>query len=97
MNRITAKEAQALTQAALVETEVEKVLSDIMERVETEARGGKSLLKYRDNGFGDSCVYGTSWPIINRCVVAELHKLGYRADVRSDERQFVDIWLQVEW
>ena len=98
MERLTAEQARALSQEANVDTVVNEALDEILMLVGVQARsGGDRFIKYRGHGFSDSAVYGNDWPIANRKITEALEDLGYRATVRSDERQFVDLWLQVEW
>lgn len=75
------------------------IVTKILSLVEAAANQGDRSIQYRGAGFGDSAVYNveTQWPKMNQLVVKRLRDLGYSAHVRCEERQFVDLWLEVSW
>lgn len=92
---ITAQKARELAKA----NDAETVTKKIIELIEAAAKLGKFEIKVRDFGFGTTAYYGgpNEWPSLGKQVVGVLRGLGYVADFKSEDRQFVDIWLNVSW
>lgn len=81
------------------ENDPTKALEAILLRVETAAKAGKYSIQVRDYGFGGAEYYAPSqqWPDFGKKLIGELRALGYSADIGSECRQFVDVWLEVSW
>lgn len=94
-NRMTADRARDLARAKDPSFAVDSILAG----VEAAARDGKYEYQTREHGFGDGACYSSEerWPELNKAIVKALRALGYRADVRVHEGQFVDLWLSVTW
>ena len=69
----------------------------ISEKIADKAEMGEYELKIRDYGFGDSSLYAGEMNDIQKEVVKILKELGYEVKLRTEEKQFVDIYLQIEW
>ena len=94
--RISAEEARNMT---LQNADYSKAVDEIMVGITAKALAGESVFITRGYGFGDGCCYCNEdkWPKLNREIVRELRKLGYVAKVKSEAKQFVDLWLEVSW
>lgn len=81
------------------ENDPSKALETILKRVEVAAQAGKYSIKVRDYGFGGGEYYAPAqqWPDFGKKLIGELRNLGYSADIGSECRQFVDVWLEVSW
>lgn len=95
MERLKASAAKELSKANDPESVVESILS----RVEKAANEGNWKVQIRDFGFGSNVYYSgpNEWPSAGKAVIHELRKLGYAVDIRCEDRQFVDIFLEVSW
>lgn len=93
--RLTAKQASELADKHDPAKAVDAILAD----VKKQAMQGRRTLRVHGYGFGSAECYASRdrWPEHCRRIQDELVALGYRADIHTEERQFVDIWLQVEW
>lgn len=69
----------------------------IIEKIADKAEMGKYELKIRDYGFGNSNLYAGEMNDIQKEVVKILEELGYEVKLRTEAKQFVDIYLQIEW
>lgn len=59
--------------------------------------GKKSVKTYGLNGeFGSGDLYNGNTPFVNE-VIAALRANGFRARIACDAKQFVDIYLYIEW
>ena len=76
-----------------------KAVDAILEGVQKQAQAGRRTLRVNDYGFASGECYAQrdKWPTHCRSIQDDLRALGYKAEVRVEERQFVDIWLQVSW
>lgn len=92
---LTAAEAEKISRSKDPAYAVEAILDGVRKAADA---GQRSYRTY-EFGFGGAEVHRSEkdWPELNRHIVAELRKLGYRADVRADYKQFADIYLMVEW
>jgi hypothetical protein len=95
MTHLTAAQARELSKLNSPKGLTEAVLEGVKERAEQ----GKSEFITRQYGFGDGRLYTTeqNYPSKIREVLQILRKLGYKADIFCEERQFVDIYLKVTW
>ena len=89
---ITAAEALRLTMINL-----DPILEEIEQDVIRATKNGYRNIKVRKYGFADGVMLGLDYPEVNKNVMEKLKELGYKISVRSEDRQFVDIWLEVEW
>lgn len=92
---ITAAEAAALARSKSPDGALDLILAEVRK----QAEAGKTSLKTYSCGFGDGALYTdeSKYPELQREVLKRLRALGYRAEVRVEERQFVDLWLHVSW
>ncbi len=90
---LTADEARDLMRANTPDWHVEKILA----AVKLAAERGESKLKSYACDFGSGKLYGAKPTALQQAVIDKLHTLGYRTAIRVEERQFVDIWLEVSW
>ena len=72
-------------------------VAQILEEVKKAAARGEWKLKSYACDFGSGNLYGGTPSQLQAAVIAGLKALGYKTEVRVEERQFVDIWLQVSW
>lgn len=74
---------------------VESILADVQKR----KRAGDRDLRVYGYGFGTGACYAQrhQWPAHCRRIQDSLLGLGYSAKLCVEERQFVDIWLNVSW
>lgn len=88
-----AHEARKLTNARNPEV----ILDTILKMIKVAAEQGKSSIKVREFGFGDGSLYSGDPTMTQSTVIKELKKLGYTADIKVEEKQFVDIYLDISW
>jgi len=69
----------------------------ILEQVTKAATAGESKLKTYACNFGDGALYSGMPTPLQQAVMDGLTALGYAVQVRVEERQLVDIWLEVSW
>jgi hypothetical protein len=95
MEKMTAKEAAKLSK----ENNSEVIVENILKSVEKAAKDGAFEIKVREYGFNSSAHYGATdnFPTKTKEVIKELRQLGYRADIKTNEGQFVDLYLSVSW
>lgn len=91
----TAKEMKAIADAK--NFNVDEVLKKLEYEITTTALLGKFQLKYYGNDFGSGNCYHSRPNENQQKIIDELRKLGYKADVQAEERQFVDIYLLIDW
>lgn len=92
-NFLTAEQARALTAQSNPDWHVGQILEEVKVAA---ARGEWSIKTYACN-FGSGNLYGGTPTDLQSAVMAKLNDLGYKTEIRCEERQFVDIWLQVSW
>lgn len=90
---MTASEANAMTQRADPDWHV----AEILKGVKKQAEIGKFTLKSYACDFGSGNLYGGKPSDLQQAVIDKLKELGYTVEIRVEERQFVDIWLEVGW
>lgn len=93
MRLIGANEANAIAK----ESSGIHITEEIMKRIVKAAENGKFRLEVRDFGFGDSELYSGEMNDKQRKSVNKLKELGYKTTIRTEEKQFVDIYLEVIW
>ncbi len=91
--QLTAEAAHALTQ----KHDPESYVAEILEQVREAAEDGKTSIKTYACDFGGGNLYGGHPTKTQVAVLNRLRHLGYKVEIRAEERQFVDIWLQVSW
>lgn len=92
---ISAQKARELAKA----NDADTITKKIADMIEAAAKQGKFEIQVRDYGFGTTAYYGgpNEWPTLGKQVIGVLRGLGFKADIKSEDRQFVDIWLDVSW
>ncbi|MBD1554667.1 hypothetical protein [Pseudomonas typographi] len=95
MSRLSAEKARDMARAKDPAFAVDTILAGIA----IAAKGGKYEFDTREYGFGDGSCYSNQdkWPELCKAIIRELNALGYKCQVRCDEGQFVDMWLEVTW
>ncbi len=95
MNLLTAKEALDLTR----KNDPQHTVRNILELVKLAAARGEYSIKVREWGFGGTEYYCApqQWPSAGKAIIGQLRELGFSANIGSEERQFVDVWLEVSW
>lgn len=93
--RLTAAKALEIAEAQ----DPSKAVEVILAMVRAAAQSGKYSIRVRDYDFGSSVCYSSErdWPETCKAIVKELRALGYTCAGRTEERQFVDLWLEVSW
>ncbi len=93
--RLTAAKAAEIADKHDPAKAVDAILADVQKQAQT----GRRTLRVNGYGFasGECYVQRDKWPEHCRRIQDELLALGFKAEVRVEERQFVDIWLQVSW
>jgi hypothetical protein len=86
---ISAKEAREIAGAPL-----EKVLAKLNIIIRNAAAKGQTSIRVPY----DHCIFhGYSARFKNPEVNAKLVELGYNVTTQSEDRQFVDVWIEVSW
>lgn len=86
---ISAKEAKELVGVPL-----ETVLTELDKMVRNAAAKGQTSIRVPY----DYCIFhGYSARFKNPEVDAKLVELGYNVSTQSEDRQFVDVWIEVSW
>lgn len=93
MNIIKAQEARELSKKNSIEGIIEEIGKMIIE----SAENGESILQIRDFGFGNSELYNGKMDEKQEEIINILRSYGYSAKLRFEERQFVDIYLEISW
>lgn len=95
MSLLTAEKARDLARAHDPSFAVENILIG----VSAAAKAGEYRYKTREYGFGDGCCYTqeSKWLALNQAIAKQLRGLGYTVEQRSNESQFVDLWLEISW
>ena len=91
-----ASEAREISDKRNPQKAVEKILT----QVKDQAENGQYTVKIRDWGFGDSVMYSSShrnFSSHQQKIDKGLRDLGYKTELKVDERQFTDIYLEVSW
>jgi hypothetical protein len=88
---ITAKEAREM---AITE---EIILVDIEKKIIEAAEKHECSIKYRNHGFGNGDLYHNEPSISQAIIIQNLRKLGFTANVRTEDKQFADIFLEIIW
>jgi hypothetical protein len=93
--RLTAKEARKMAE----NSNPAKAVGEILAAIELLASLGERIYKTRNYEFGSGKCYCSEkdYPEICKVILRELRLLGYKCSVKSEERQFVDMWLEVAW
>lgn len=97
MNKLTAKEALAISQEN--DKSYEKDVNEILAKILEAGRQGKYSISISDYGFGSGNCYTTYKDYPEQCkyILNELRALGYNCSIRCEELQFVSMWLEVSW
>lgn len=94
---LTASEANKIAK----ENNEDSILENILEEIKEKAQKGEFTLITRKYGFGDVSYYTEKLSDVpqkvQQKVISKLEQLGYKAKMVVEERQFVDIYLKVEW
>jgi hypothetical protein len=90
-----AKEARRLA----CDNDPDTLLKKILQEIKAKALEGKFEYITRSYGFGDSILYDMeiNYPYKIKYILKSLRDLGFYATIKTDERQFVDIFLYVAW
>ena len=93
---LTAEKARDIARA---KDTVFAALDEILAGIEKAAYEGKYEYITRNYGFGSGECYTSEdkYPALCQAILKELRALGFKANVRSECRQFVDLWLSVTW
>lgn len=92
-DRFTADDARELMRVHTPEYHVEKII----DQVRQAAQKGSDTLKTYACNFGDGALYSGQPSELQKAVMAQLRDLGFEVRIRVEERQFVDVWLEVSW
>ena len=76
---------------------VEECLKDIESKIISVAESGETSIKYREFNFGGGHLYGGKPTQEQYEVIFKLQEAGYKAEVRLEHFQFVDIYLEISW
>ena len=94
MSRLDAAAARDLARSKDPAFAVDTILSDIAKAAEA----GKYAYTIRDYGFGNSTYCNEKdYPELCKVILKELRALGFVCQVHAEERQFVDLWLEIRW
>lgn len=95
VDRFDANQARQIAEAHDPSVAVDAILASVRRAAER----GDYVALIRDFNFGSSVCYGAenTCPPLCQAIVKDLRSLGFRCDVRSEDRQFVDLWLEVTW
>lgn len=89
----TAQDAWAMTKKSDPEWHVEQILLEVKKAAER----GEFRLKTYACDFGNGSLYGGKPTALQQAVIDKINGLGFKAGIEAQERQFVDIWLEVSW
>jgi hypothetical protein len=94
-NLFNARDAKALAKL----NDPDELLKVILEEIKYEASEGKYEYITRDRGFGEGALYDIEDNYHSKIknVLTSLRDLGFDAQIITDCRQFVDIYLRVSW
>lgn len=94
-NLFNAKEAKELSSL----NDPNELLKKILGEIKKKAVEGNWEYITRSYGFGESVLYDSECNYPNKIkeVLKLLRDLGFAAEIRTNESQFVDIFLHVTW
>lgn len=94
-NLFSAHDAAALSKL----NDPDNLLKLILNEIKEEAKKGKWKYMTRNYGFGESELYDidANYPTNIKYVLENLRQLGYVANIKIVESQFVDVYLRVTW
>lgn len=75
----------------------DEILVEILNEIKKKAENGEFKLITRKHGFGDVNYYSNGLTGNQMKVLDELESLGYKTEMVVEEKQFVDIYLKIEW
>jgi len=86
----------AVTARAIAEQhgEEDKGLGEILRSIAKQAEDGKFFLEVRDFGFSS---YDSPLNARQQKIVDKLHELGYKTEVKYEEKYLLDIYLEIRW
>jgi hypothetical protein len=93
MTILTAKQARQLSESS-------ELFDELMCDITDAALEGLTSIKTRKGEFGSGAFYthdSTKWPVKESMIMKKFRDLGYKVEMRSEERQFVDMWLEISW
>jgi len=94
MSRMTADQARDIARAKDPAFAVDTILDGIAKAAEA----GNYKYTTRDYGFGTSTYCNEDqYPELCKAILKELRALGYRCACKAQERQLVDLWLEIYW
>ena len=79
------------------ESALDSCLNEIEQLVIEAAKKGETKIEYRNFAFGSGHLYGGAPTEPQAKVISMLKDAGYKAEIHCEERNFVDIWLEVSW
>lgn len=76
-------------------TELEMAMASILEKIKNAK---SNTVEIRDFEFGSGKLYCREeyYPQICKDIMTELKKLGYKIRIKCTEKQFVDMWLEID-
>ncbi len=72
-------------------------LKEILQSIKAIAEKGGLTHKTYIAGFGDARLYSGKPNPVQQEILNKLHQLGYKAGIRCEEKQFVDVYLFISW
>lgn len=94
MSRLSAASARDIARAKDPAFAVETILTEVAKAAEA----GQYKYTTREYGFGSKTYCNErDYPLLCKAILKELRELGYQCQVNAEERQFVDLWLEVSW
>lgn len=79
------------------ESEIENCLKEIEQLAIEAAKKGETKIEYRNFNFGSGHLYGGAPTRPQANVISMLKDAGYKTQIHCEERNFVDIWLEISW
>ena len=96
MKHLTAEEARSISESNDANA-IAEFMNEILNSVKAAAEKGEWKIKVRNAGFSDGRLYCGEPTATQQALMNQLKELGFKVAIRSEEHQFVDIWLEVSW
>lgn len=93
MPYLTAQEARNL----MPQYNLDLVMETIMAQIRAAAERDERSIQFRGADFGSSDLYMGKPNVLQQIIIDTLKDLGYIAAVRAEQKQFVDIYLNIAW
>lgn len=73
------------------------ILIELLDKIKEKAKKGEFILTTNQYGLGDGDYYSNGLTGSQKKILDKLEELGYKTKMVVEEKQFVNIYLKIEW